>query len=545
MSDNGGGEGSGSNRAVAVDDALERVGFGFGQYLILANMGVSLFGEGMQLVVVYYLGETLHQDLACSDFLVAWVDTAILAGLGVGCFIGGSCSDIFGRKPTLQVANLFAAILGVASAFVPSCWVLLVVRFFLGTFMGAFIPASIALVLETTPVAYRDTAAIAIPIALGACGKITVAALADLLHESSGEAYIHWRFLLFLCAVPDLIGLILELLSITIPSLHTIESPYWLLAHSRGVDASKDLRHLAEQNGREAAFGEGTALSIPEKEVKQDHEHHYLALAQSSWAKPALVGAVAQSFLAFVYFGLLFAIPMHMERWVADDSMAGHWSEEEKDSALLIISLAELPAALVAAFVLTRRGETTLHDVVLWSVLGLVATCFLFGFQVVSMHPSTWVLGFLSRGLASLAFETAGIWIGASFPDRFRGTALSMVEGLPRIVAAFSPEVVLFLQPLGSSSANNNNTNDASLDPGASNSSATASGGEDEGFLGFQAAPSEPEFLLFGALALAGLGLAFLLPDMIRSSGLSTAAGGSAEEEEEEPLLDDKKAGVV
>lgn len=119
MSDNGGGEGSGSNRAVAVDDALERVGFGFGQYLILANMGVSLFGEGMQLVVVYYLGETLHQDLACSDFLVAWVDTAILAGLGVGCFIGGSCSDIFGRKPTLQVANLFAAILG---SIIPVHW---------------------------------------------------------------------------------------------------------------------------------------------------------------------------------------------------------------------------------------------------------------------------------------------------------------------------------------------------------------------------------------------------------------------------------------
>jgi len=493
----------GTNGAMNVGDAIERVGLGFGQYLIIFGSAISLLGEGMQLVVMFYLNDTLNGELGTSDLKVGWLDTAILVGLGIGCFAGGSCADAFGRKGTLQVANLFSAMLGVASAFAPNWVILLICRFSLGIALGAFIPGCVSLLMETIPSAHRSLVGIALPIALGASGKILVALLADLLHEDPSQAYLDWRTLLFVCSVPDLVGVVLDIIGMLFPSLSTIESPHWLLIHHGSVEASDELRRLAEQNGKGSEFPKGTALSTPEKHEKEETELHYLALLRSPWASPAFTGAIAQSLLAFTYFGFLFAIPMHLTSWVHDESRAEPWTEQERDTALVVISLAELPAALVAGLVLTHVSEVKVRDVVIWSIALLAVTSFIFGGSLLHIpeHPMTWIFGFLTRGLASLAFEISMVHIAEEFPHRFRATALSAVEGFPRFVAAFSPEIILSLQRY------------ASVD------TSTA---------WFQVA--EPEFIVFSVLAsIALVIIVVLLP--AQEKGLDQDGGT-------EPLLD-------
>ena len=103
-----------------LDEALNRIGLGWGQQMSMAAMSMMWIGENMQLFAMFYLPQALKDDWGTEAESIAWVDTALFVGVALGALIGGECSDRLGRKPTVLWSALLATLIGFYNAHV-SC----------------------------------------------------------------------------------------------------------------------------------------------------------------------------------------------------------------------------------------------------------------------------------------------------------------------------------------------------------------------------------------------------------------------------------------
>lgn len=154
------------------DEALQRIGFGWGQQMSMTAMSLMWIGENMQLFAMFYLPEALKDDWGTQAASLAWVDMALFVGVAVGALIGGECSDRFGRKPTVLWSALLASLIGFYNAYVNTIEELAIMRFFLGITLGAFAPAATSTTLETCPQDVRGKFGMAIPGFSGVAGKV-------------------------------------------------------------------------------------------------------------------------------------------------------------------------------------------------------------------------------------------------------------------------------------------------------------------------------------------------------------------------------------
>ena len=157
---------------LGLDEALKRIGLGWGQQMSMAAMSLMWVGENMQLFAMFYLPQALKDDWGTQAESLAWVDTSLFVGVALGALIGGECSDRFGRKPTVLWSALLASLIGFYNAYVNSIEELAIMRFCLGITLGAFAPASTSITLETCPQDLRGKFGMAIPGFSGVVGKV-------------------------------------------------------------------------------------------------------------------------------------------------------------------------------------------------------------------------------------------------------------------------------------------------------------------------------------------------------------------------------------
>jgi MFS family permease len=155
-----------------LDESLKRIGLGWGQQMSMSAMSLMWIGENMQLFAMFYLPQALKDDWGTQAESLAWVDMALFVGVALGAFIGGECSDRFGRKPTVLWSALFATLIGFYNAYVNSIEELAIMRFLLGITLGSFAPASTSITLETCPQDLRGKFGMAIPGFSGVAGKV-------------------------------------------------------------------------------------------------------------------------------------------------------------------------------------------------------------------------------------------------------------------------------------------------------------------------------------------------------------------------------------
>ena len=67
---------------LTVDQALERVQFGRGQYFGMAVNLLIAISDSMQLVAVFYLTKALGHDWGAQPDVIAWLDGGLLLGAG-------------------------------------------------------------------------------------------------------------------------------------------------------------------------------------------------------------------------------------------------------------------------------------------------------------------------------------------------------------------------------------------------------------------------------------------------------------------------------
>ena len=81
-----------------LDEALESVGFGKFQGLVLAYAGLGLFAEAMEIMILSFIGAAVKTEWGLSSGQESLLTTVVFAGMLIGAFSWGLISDNYGRR---------------------------------------------------------------------------------------------------------------------------------------------------------------------------------------------------------------------------------------------------------------------------------------------------------------------------------------------------------------------------------------------------------------------------------------------------------------
>ncbi len=182
-----------TERGVSLP-ARRRVTAAAGVVLVLAGLGWLFDAMVINIYALTLPGilQTFHGTLALGGAIAS----TFLVGYTAGSFLGGILADYLGRKKTLGLSILSYSLGMGLSAFAPTAWSFMLLRFVTGVGGGMELPTSAVYVTETWP---RDLRARAMGLmhSFYCVGFIVAIAVAAALVPSFG-----WRWAFFACVVP-------------------------------------------------------------------------------------------------------------------------------------------------------------------------------------------------------------------------------------------------------------------------------------------------------------------------------------------------------
>ena len=321
-------------------------------------------------------------------------------------------ADRFGRKAVVGYSLFLAGLGSLLTALAPSLsWVFLF-RFLTGLGLGAELPVAASLMGEFSPKAHRGRMVVLLE-AFWAVGWLLAALVGYLLVPSLG-----WRAAFLAGALPALYAAYLRL---SLP-----ESPRWLVARGRAAEAE------ALVASWERAFPGPLPEPRPEPAPRP---LPYGALFRPPLLRRTLFLALAWFALNAGYYGAFI--------WLPSLLVAQGYTLVRSLEYVLLITLAQVPGYLVAAFLVERWGRRP----VLVGFLGLSA---LFAWLLSQAASPGEVLLFG----ALLAFFNLGAW-GAIyaytpelFPTALRGSGAGFVAAVGRVGGILAPYATGALLPL-------------------------------------------------------------------------------------------------
>jgi len=142
--------------SFTIDEALETIGFGRFQWMLLALAGLGFCGTTVELIIVPLIkAPMLVQWPHISKFQYSLLSSLTFAGELLGGLLWALISDRFGRRlPWIGTAAM-AACVGMLSAFAPCFHALLILRFVLGMAIGSCLAIDFVYFAEFMPASSR------------------------------------------------------------------------------------------------------------------------------------------------------------------------------------------------------------------------------------------------------------------------------------------------------------------------------------------------------------------------------------------------------
>ncbi|XP_013775167.1 facilitated trehalose transporter Tret1-like [Limulus polyphemus] len=165
-------------------------------------------------------------DISLTKEDLSWFASLLPIGALVSGFVGGTSAQIFGRKGTLLITSVCFLVGWLLITYASSVAMLMTGRFVTGFSCGLMSLCSPLYVIEISTPDVRGF--------LGTCIQVSLT-IGDLITVAVGMI-ISWRWLAFFCT---LFPTILLFLCLFLP-----ESPRWLLAKKRSIDALEALKFL-------------------------------------------------------------------------------------------------------------------------------------------------------------------------------------------------------------------------------------------------------------------------------------------------------------
>lgn len=176
---------------------------------------------------------SVEYGLVCERrWLGPWTSTSYFIGVTFGALVLGSLSDKFGRKNMIIACIINSLAFGIAIFFTPAnVFVLMALRLCQGFFVQGMQTITYTLVVEFTPVRFRNFIACFWPIYFG-LGLIYLGSISWVVPE--------WRTMQLLLQLPLLVPLVV--------CWFVVESPLWMLSKNNLDGAVKNYRQIAKYN---------------------------------------------------------------------------------------------------------------------------------------------------------------------------------------------------------------------------------------------------------------------------------------------------------
>lgn len=129
-------DGEANENCITVDDAIERLGTGRFQLIVLTAAGLCFAADAMQVLLLSFLSEVLRLDWNLSDDETASITSMLFFGAIFGTLTLGPLADKRGRKPVFLLSASMISCFGVGVAMVSSYWALLASLFMVGWGVG-------------------------------------------------------------------------------------------------------------------------------------------------------------------------------------------------------------------------------------------------------------------------------------------------------------------------------------------------------------------------------------------------------------------------
>lgn len=456
---------SGNHPRPALDSAVNKLGPGHYQLIVLLFGGGIYSAEGSLLLIVSLVAKTVVRQYEMAPIMAGAFATVVFVGLITGTIFGGSACDEFGRRKPVLLTYLGIIVCLVlcitALSFVP----LLVAQFMLGFFLGFGLPAANAIVCESCPVAQR-TNIYSLTMVLFSMGQMYAASGLWWMNPELDD-HMTWRLTLS-------IGLPLPCFLLVGAYFFLLESPHWLISQERYDEAKEVIEKMNEYNPVplpvEDSFdglprqdsGEPTtprrsitpppplAASSPETfsqftSRSQREETPLLqetgefallrvkALFSSQWRKTTLIMSYITFVSNFAYYGMVYGLP-HTVKAVKVTGM-GNISPA---GAVFFSAVFEIPGVFLAILLGNTVGRRANIGISFFFVglflVGTIYAVFADEIDSVGLWSTFCVKMFISSG-----FIIVYLYLMEVYPTQFRATGLAFCMVLGRLGAFFCP----------------------------------------------------------------------------------------------------------
>ncbi|XP_008155432.1 solute carrier family 22 member 13 [Eptesicus fuscus] len=328
-----------------------------------------------------------------------------MAGLLIGALIFGPLCDWIGRKASILIQLLLFAIIGLATAFVPTFELYMVMRFAVATAVAGYALTNVTLLAEWVGPSRRTQAVV-----LAQCGfSVGQMALAGLAYGVR-----NWRLFQIAGAAPVLL---LFFYFWALP-----ESARWLLARGRVEEAKRAIQKAASVNQRKLS-PELLSQLAPEKTGPSGNALDLFRHPQLR--KVTLILFCVWFVDSLGYFGLSLQ--------VGDFGLDIYLTQ-------LIFGAVEVPARYSSIFMMQWFGRR-------WSQMGTLVLgglmCISIIFVPADLPVVGTVLAIVGKFATAAGFTISYVYSAELFPTIIRQTGMGLVAIFSRIAGILTPLVML------------------------------------------------------------------------------------------------------
>ncbi len=325
-------------------------------------------------------------------------------GMTTGGFCGGVLSDFIGRRKTFLLSILMFSVCSILNGFTNDFHIFVAARTLTGFGVFCLMVCSQAYIAEMSPAESRGkwqgylagTGLLAVPV-IGVICRYVIP-----MHPEA------WRYIFYFGGI----GLFAFLIGLR----YLKESPRWLVAHKRQVEAEQVIYELTGQRVDLSAVAANIPAKVPVGEV--------------------LVGMFQRKYLVrtLVIAGLFVCVwpaAFIISNWTATLLNGKGWSVDDSIMATTILSIGA-PAGCLFSGLISDMGGRKIPIIALCvstAVAGVI-------FGNVDGYWMIVTLGFLSITLVGACGYIAFSYAAESYPTRMRNTAIGFHNGLARLAVA-------------------------------------------------------------------------------------------------------------
>lgn len=398
---------------LSRNERLDRLPFTRKHGKLLVGSGIGWALDAMDVGLISFVMAALAVQWKLDPGTLSLIGSIGFVGMALGATLGGLIADRIGRRQVFALTLLVYGLATGASALAGSVAALMVLRFLVGLGLGAELPVASTLVSEYAPRKIRGRVVVLLE-AFWAVGWIAAALVGYLVIPASRDG---WRWALAIGIVPALYALVVR---------------YGLPESVRFLESKG---RFDEAESAVASFERAAGIEPP-AQVENPSRVAKAVGNVSIWA-PHLRGRTIALWVVWFcinlsYYGAFI--------WIPSLLVARGFPLVKAFEFTLIITLAQLPGYLVAAWLIEKIGRrVTLGIFLVGSALGAAA------YGLAASEPAI-----IAAGM-TLSFFNLGAWgalyaIGPElYPTNIRGTGTGAAAGFGRIASILAPLVVPWL----------------------------------------------------------------------------------------------------